>query len=208
MNTSIKRDLRESYGRNAGLRDRTVTGKWKMDEMSMFLSYLRNERRASLLEIGAGTGSHGKFFHDEGLEVICTDLSPEMVKACAQKGLDARLADFYSLDFEEGTFDAVWAMNCLLHVPKNELLNVLHGVSRVLKEGGLFYMGVYGGKDSEGVWEADPYEPKRFFSFYETEVLKGKVGEVFDLVRLDVVPMDGEGPDFQSFVLRKRGRMA
>ncbi|WP_409343274.1 class I SAM-dependent methyltransferase [Paenibacillus sp. MBLB4367] len=208
MNTSIKRDLLESYDRNASLRDRSVLEKWKIDEMNMFLSYVGEEKRPSLLDFGAGAGHSGKFFQERGLDVTCADLSPEMVKACANKGLKARVSDFYSPGFEKGAFDAVWAMNSLLHVPKADLLTVLRGISRILKEDGLFYMGVYGGSNSEGVWEADTYEPKRFFAFYETEALKAKVGEVFDVVRADIVPIEGTGPDFQSFVLRKRGSLS
>ncbi|MED5018470.1 class I SAM-dependent methyltransferase [Paenibacillus chibensis] len=32
--------------------------------------------------------------------------------------------DFYDLDFADCTFDAVYVMNCLLHVPKAQLLDV------------------------------------------------------------------------------------
>ena len=87
---------------------------------------LKRERNLrKLLEIGAGPGHHAKFFQDNGIAVKCIDLSPKMVKLCIDKGLDAQEMDFSRLTFSNDSFDAVWALNCLLHVPKVELPGVL-----------------------------------------------------------------------------------
>jgi hypothetical protein len=40
-----------------------------------------------------------------------------MVARCRDKGLDAQVMDFSQLNFPAQSFDAVHAMNCLLHVP-------------------------------------------------------------------------------------------
>jgi len=66
--------------------------------------YLRGA--ASLLEVGAGTGQDSLYFQEQGLRVLCTDLSPAMVELCQAKGLDARIADFLSLDVPPASFDA------------------------------------------------------------------------------------------------------
>ena len=39
----------------------------------------------------------------------------------------------------------------------------LENVCTVLKPAGLFYLGMYGGYDFEGIWDKDIYTPKRFF---------------------------------------------
>jgi ubiquinone/menaquinone biosynthesis C-methylase UbiE len=85
--------------------------------------------------------------------VTCIDLSNEMVNLCQEKGLNAHVMDFYDLQFPDQSFDAVFALNCLLHVPKANLESVLKEVHRVLRDGGLFFCGVYGGQDTEGIWE-------------------------------------------------------
>jgi SAM-dependent methyltransferase len=134
---------------------------WKLEEREAFLKVLLDDGCNSLLEIGAGPGKDSLFFKEQGFEVVCTDLSPEMVRVCTDRGLDAHVMDYYEMDFADATFDAVYAMNCLLHLPKNQLGNVLEEIRRVLKPQGVFYMGVYGGQDSERIWELDSYEPKR-----------------------------------------------
>jgi ubiquinone/menaquinone biosynthesis C-methylase UbiE len=56
-----------------------------------------------------------------------------MVRLCKEKGLDARCMDFHNLEFEDQSFDAVYALNCLLHEPKANMDGVLVEIHRVLK---------------------------------------------------------------------------
>ena len=115
--------------------------------------------------------------------------------------------DISELDFPSEAFDAVYALNCLLHLPGRELPAALRGIRTVLKPGGLFYLGVYGGKDHEGVWPDDPYEPKRFFSFHTDGRLREMVAGLFDICsfRLTAVAAGrSKGLHFQSLILRKR----
>ena len=129
-----------------------------------------------------------------------------MVALCESKGLAARVMDLADLDFPPDTFDAVYAPNCLLHVPDRELPGVLRGARSVLKPGGLFYLGVYGGIDHEGVWEDNPYDPKRYLSFRTDERLRKIVAGAFGVHTFRRIALDGrrDGLHFQSLVLRKR----
>jgi SAM-dependent methyltransferase len=128
-----------------------------------------------------------------------------MAALCEGKGLAARVMDLLDLDLPPGTFDAVYALNCLLHVPDGALPAVLRGIRAALKPGGLFYLGVYGGKDHEGVWKDDPYEPKRFFSLRTDQRLREIVAGPFDVHSFRRVALDErtEGLHFQPLILRK-----
>ncbi|AZR72108.1 hypothetical protein BBF96_01085 [Anoxybacter fermentans] len=203
MDQELKASLIETYDRHAKERDKSEIEPWKAEERDYFLNLLKKEQKKFLLEIGAGPGRDSKFFKDNGLEVIAIDISTEMVKLCKKKGLKAYVMDFYNLKFYPETFDAVWALNCLLHVPKKNLPKVLEGIRNVLKPNGLFYMGVYGGPDSEGVWEDDHYWPQRFFVFYTDEHIQEVVQEYFELVYFKTIPTGGE-IHFQSLILRKK----
>jgi len=206
MTDSSKSNLREAYDKRASERDSASMQDWKIEERSRFLSLLKQEEKESLLEIGAGPGRDSLFFQKNGLKVLCTDLSPEMVKLCRQKGLDSKVMDFNDLQFPENFFDAVYAMNSLLHLPKKELPAVLRAINVILKNNGLFFMGVYGGVDHQGIWEEDAYEPKRFFSFYEDEHLKKILGKRFGLIsfrKIDTAESDRH-LHFQSITMRKQ----
>ena len=120
MSNELRSNLRESYNRRAQARDSATTQAWKVEERHNFLWLLQQQHTCTLLELGAGTGRDGKFFQDHGLEVTCIDLSPAMVDLCRQKGLTAREMDFSALHFPASSFEAVYALNCLLHLPKHD----------------------------------------------------------------------------------------
>jgi SAM-dependent methyltransferase len=204
MDLLLKESLKASYNEQADSRDKVDIEDWKIIELKSYINSLNNEGASSVLDIGAGSGQHGKFLLDHGFDVTCIDLSPSMVDTCRMKGLTAEVMDYYTLDFDAESFDAVWAMNTLLHVPKVSLPAVLKNIHTVLKEDGLFYMGVYGGKDSEGVWEDDTYIPKRFFSFYTNEDILDVVSPLFEVLNFHVVSEAGGNLDFQSLLLRKK----
>jgi len=204
MDQSEKITLKQAYDKHAEQRDRGGIEPWKARERERFLHRLKGERRASLLEIGAGPGRDSLYFQEQGLDVTSTDLSEEMVRLCREKGLNARVMDFSRLDFPDESFDAVFALNCLLHVPKAELDGVLGEIRRVLKPDGLFFYGVYGGEETEGIWELDTYEPKRFFAMYEDDAIVRIAERQFAVEDFHTVDLGPQALHFQSMLLRKK----
>ncbi|GGE40721.1 hypothetical protein GCM10011391_19390 [Pullulanibacillus camelliae] len=204
MINQLKQKLRMAYDQQMVTRDKRATQDWKVKERETFYSYLVKEKKTSLLEIGAGAGRDSLFFKNKGFQTMSTDISANAIQLCREKGLEAKVMSFDHLEFPDESFDAVYALNCLLHVPKAELPEVLYRVRRVLKPDGLFYMGVYGGNNSEGIWEEDDYEPKRFFSFFDDTSLQYAVSKTFDIVYFKTIPKDIIGGDlaFQSMLLR------
>jgi SAM-dependent methyltransferase len=174
--------LRESYDNSADERNATVREPWKAEERAAFLGRLRRQRATRLLEVGAGVGTDSLFFQEQGLSVVATDLSPQMVAKCQEKGLDARVAGFLDLDFRPESFDAVYAFNCLLHVPNADLPPVLETIRLLLRPGGMFFVAVYGGDGTEGVWDGDWVAPHRFFSLRTNDQIQQLARGSFELV--------------------------
>ncbi|MET9241383.1 class I SAM-dependent methyltransferase [Nonomuraea sp. NPDC003709] len=197
--------LRTAY--DDGAERREVSGKapWKLAEREAFLSRLQGDRRGRLLEVGAGTGQDSAYFQENGLEVVAVDLSPAMVALCREKGIEAHVMDFLSLDFAPCSFDAVYALNCLLHVPNSDLPAVLDTIHTLMRPGGLFFLGVYGGGSvtGEGPFEGDDHHPPRFFSFRSDEQLQEYARKTFEVVDFHIVGSDKLR--FQSLTLRRSG---
>ncbi|WP_042147302.1 class I SAM-dependent methyltransferase [Paucisalibacillus sp. EB02] len=206
MKRTFEKNITNSYNKKAIERNLNNVQDWKIKERETFLNYIHNENQSSLLEIGAGTGKDSLYFKEQGLNTFSTDVSPEMIKLCKEKGLNADVMNFYNLDFPNNHFESIYALNCLLHVPKEDIKGVLNEIKRVLKPSGLFYLGLYGGENSEGVWEEDHYTPKRFFSFYEDETLIELLSELFFIEYFEVVPKEVVGGKFhfQSVILRNK----
>lgn len=195
--------LRMSYNREeAERRDLAEKELWKVTQRQQFLWLLQQEGKTALLEIGAGTGNDSLFFRDNGLDVVCTDLSPDMIALCREKGLNAYVMDFLSLDFPHGSFDAIYALNCLLHVPTHDLAAVLQKLRDLLRPDGLFFLVVYGGIEQEGTHENDWHNPPRFFAHHTDEFLQCITAQFFELVSFNTIPIPGKPWHVQSMILR------
>lgn len=194
--------LRSAYDGGAARRDGMVKEPWKLAERESFLDRLRDSDCRRLLEVGAGTGQDSAYFQDSGLDVVAVDLSPAMVARCREKGIQAFVRDFLHLGFPPESFDAVYALNCLLHVPNRDLPAVLDAIRTVLRPGGLFFLGVWGGRESgEGPLEGDDHDPPRFFSWRTDDQLQQFASRSFDIVDFHVVAA-GQSR-FQSLTVRR-----
>ena len=196
--------LVKTYEKYAHERASYSLDEFKIQERSEFLKFLKAEERDTLLEIGCGPGQDAQFFQSQGFQVLAVDNTPTMVQLTAEKGIPAQVLDCYDLDQIDEHFDAVYTMNCLLHIPKRDFDQTLHLISRRLNKGGLMYLGLWGDENFEGIWEQDQYEPKRFFSFWKTEALLEVLQRFFRLEyyrRLE----PHEGRIFNSFIIRKCG---
>jgi SAM-dependent methyltransferase len=193
--------LRQAYDAGAARRDAAGKSPWKVAERRAFRARLAPGAR--LLEIGAGTGQDSAWFRAEGMRVVAVDLSPAMVSHCRAKGLEAYERDFLGLGFPERSFDAVYAMNCLLHVPDRDLPAVLAAIRSVLRPGGLFFLGVYGGTgSSEGTLPNEDHDPPRFFALRTDERLLAFAAACFEVLAFHPVDAGG-GLRFQSLTLRR-----
>ena len=191
-----------SYEKYALERESNAPDEFKERERSEFLQCLRDEQRSSILELGCGPGHDAKFFQAQGFQVFAVDNAPAMVKLAREKGISARVLDCYHLDQMSETFDAVYSMNCLLHIPQADIDEIFDLIAARLIEDGLMYVGVWGGEDFEGILERDSYEPKRFFSLRSTETLLKVLQKSFKLEyyrRLE--PRDGIY--FHSVIVRR-----
>ena len=197
--------LRSAYDRSAAERDAGRVAEWKMEARARFLATLQQEKRRSLLEIGGGPGTHARFFQERGLWVLCSDLSWGMVRRARDKGLPACQMNLVYPSLAAASFDAIFALNCLLHVPKPQWPIALAALRRVLRPGGLLFLGVYGGSDFEGTWPDDRHEPRRFFAYFTNETLRAMVAPYFEEVDFRVTPLVGQTGRyvFQQLTLRK-----
>lgn len=204
IDDKIKENLKLSYDERVDYREKREVQPWKISEINKILDYFEKESKVNLLDLGSGPGKQGRIFKDNGIDVTCIDISEEMVQACKTKSLKAYEMDFYNLNFENESFDVVWSMNTLLHVPKNSIDKVLSNIKRILKPNGICYIGIYGGYDFEGIWQEDSYNPKRFFSFYNDNRIKEIVEKHFDIEQFDIVLIEDSKLHYQTLILRKR----
>lgn len=113
-----------------------------------FLQYL--PKGSHILDFGCGSGRDSRYFLERGYRVMATDGCAEfVVLASAYTGLKVKQMLFGELSAVD-EFDGVWACASILHLPKDELADVLHKICISLKVGGYFYTSFkYGSFEGE-----------------------------------------------------------
>lgn len=195
-------NLQLAYDAAVSERSRSKPESWKIAERKRFLQALKHAESQTLLEVGAGHGRDSLYFSRRGLQVTCIDVSRGMVEACLKKGLNAFQMNVLALEFQDDSFDAVYSLNSMLHIPDDLLREALSQIKRVLKPGGRFYYGTYGGERSEGIWQDDHNVPRRFFNYYPDIELISILSQYFDLKYFHKVDIEGRKDfHFQSLIL-------
>jgi SAM-dependent methyltransferase len=145
----VDHDTLQFYRQNAdAYAQREITSRHA--RMTRFLAQLAPG--AKILELGCGAGGDSAEMLARGFDVRATDGSPELA-AIAAKRLGRPVETLLFGDLREvEAYDAVWANACLLHVPREQLANILTLIWRALKPGGYFYAsfkaGDVDGRDS------------------------------------------------------------
>jgi SAM-dependent methyltransferase len=106
--------------------------------------------RGTILELGCGAGNHSAEMLAAGFSVRATDGSPEMAEIASRRlGQRVDAMRFDQLD-EDEAYHGVWASACLLHVPRDELSDILKRIHRALKRDGVFYASFKIGNSVDG----------------------------------------------------------
>ncbi|MBT8212296.1 MAG: methyltransferase domain-containing protein [Acidimicrobiia bacterium] len=195
-------DLIAAYDANVDGREERGEPDWRNLIRADFAERLPSG--GSVLEIGAGVGFTAQWFDVHGFDVTATDLSPANVAKIRDKGVTAEVRDMANLGFPDASFDGVWAASCLMHIPDAELPAVLAGIAAVIRPGGWFWAGTWGGHDQEGTWEDDWYQPKRFYSLRTDERMRAFHEGSFEVVSFEYFEPEPEIDwGYQSALMRR-----
>ncbi|OIO80111.1 hypothetical protein AUJ84_04550 [Candidatus Pacearchaeota archaeon CG1_02_32_132] len=201
----------ESYDKNAknfaeyfkGLMD--VPGR---PEFNKFTGSLNGNK---ILDLGCGGGDHSVWFRDNGFEVSAVDLSEEMVKLAREKGVDARVIDIEDLKFEENSFDGIWAVTSLLHVPKYKIKEVIRKLSLILKPTGVLLVVLKEGDRENYVDDKNDTSSraflknagtKRYFVPYQKDEFLEYTKDSFELI--DFWSQKPRNTNYLHFLFRNR----
>lgn len=191
----------ESYNQNA----KELSEKFKelMDvnrryEFQRFIGLVKGKK---ILDLGCGSGDHSIYFKEQGLDVTAIDLSEEMIKLCKEKGVNAFVKDIENLDFEEKSFDGIWSVTSLLHIPKSKLKSVIEKLNLILKDEGILYVCVKEG-EGERLIEDKSGNTSRFFAFWKEEELIKLFEDYFVLIENKKVQLKNT-VFLQAFFMKK-----
>ncbi|MFA6446052.1 MAG: class I SAM-dependent methyltransferase [Candidatus Paceibacterota bacterium] len=171
-------DLKETYNKIAEdwFKDHK-NDDWWVEGTNKFVSLLKPN--LSILDVGCGAGLKSKYLSEKGLGVTGIDISNKLIEIAKREVPDVL---FYVMDMNDienlhMKFDGVFAQASLLHIPKNNIFEVITKLISVINDAGFLYIGVKGidasGKEEDVLKENDyGYDYERFFSYYRMEELE------------------------------------
>lgn len=174
--------------------------------LDKFLSLLTTGKK--ILDIGSGAGFDAKYFSEKGYVVTSIDLADKLLdvaKEIAPK-VDFVKMDMREMTFQDNSFDGVWASASILHLPKSEALLVIKDIKRILKGGGVFFLGLKQGVGEEfkiNKGEGNLDGARRYFSYYSKNEVE-KVLSDLELRLVEYTEDDNRGNIWMCFFSVKR----
>jgi SAM-dependent methyltransferase len=152
--------------RFAEWRDR-IEGDTRLEWLQRLSSRLPDDAR--VLELGCGAGTPDTRRLAERFRVTGVDISQEQIRRALENvpNADFVQADFTTIDFEPGSFDAVAAFYSFNHVPRELLATVFGSIHSWLAPCGLFLVAL-GTSDTEA-WVGEWLGTTMFFSSFPPE---------------------------------------
>jgi ubiquinone/menaquinone biosynthesis C-methylase UbiE len=121
-----------------------------------YYNFMKNKKKASVLDLCSGKGADSIFFHNKGLKVTSVDYSNEAIRQFneTQKRYEIFISSFVKditepLPFGDENFDYVYTRLGLYYFTDEELKKILPEIRRVLKSEGLLIFQVKSTNDKE-----------------------------------------------------------
>ncbi len=136
------------------------------DELRGLLERL--EDGASVLDVGCGAGVPIARALSRRYRVTGVDVSEGMVSLARRNVPEGEFVcgDVMSVEFEEGSFDAVVAFYSIFHIPREEHRGLFEQIYRWLKPGG-YFLCTLSRRDEEAHTEDDFFGVTMFWSSFE-----------------------------------------
>jgi len=170
MKDQIKKAIK-IYDKIAEIYTKYTYGQLQQYQLTKFISLLKGKK---ILDVGCGCGRDVEYFLQEGFDVMGIDLSEEMLKQARKIVPKTKLkkADFTDLKFKKESFDGIWSMVSLVHVPRKEMVKVLKGFNKILTKKGIFYLSVKEGKGEENLKKPKYNNESRLYVYFTEKEMK------------------------------------
>jgi ubiquinone/menaquinone biosynthesis C-methylase UbiE len=161
----------ETYSKHAKLFHKAHEHQLLQFQLNNFLSKLPGKK---ILDAGCGSGRDAAYFIEEGFEVTGIDLADGMLEELKKNSPKAEFKkmDMRHLDFSNNSFDGIWAMASVIHIPKSDISKTLSEFYRVLKPAGILYLAVKEGEGENIIESRNLENSPKYVVFYKKEELE------------------------------------
>ena len=134
-----------------------------------------------ICDMGCGPGQIARYLHSQGAETLGVDLSPRMVEEAQRLNPEIHFhqGDMLSLPDADNSWGGIAAFYCIIHIPREQIVDALRELKRVLKPGGVLLVTFHIGdeiKHLDDWWEKPVNLNFAFFQPAEMETWLKEAG--------------------------------
>lgn len=127
-----------------------------------------------ICDLGCGPGQIARYLHRQGVNVLGVDLSPRMVQEAQRLNPDIPFhqGDMLALPDPDNCWGGIAAFYCMIHIPREKIVDALRELKRVLKPGGVLLIAFHIGEEIKHLDEWWEKPVNLDFAFYRPEAME------------------------------------
>ena len=134
-----------------------------------------------ICDLGCGPGQIARYLHRQGVDTLGVDLSPRMVAEAQRLNpeIPFHQGDMLSLPDPDHSWGGIAAFYCIIHIPREQVVDALREMKRVLKPGGVLLVTFHIGDEIKHLdewWEKPVNLDFAFFQPAEMETWLKEAG--------------------------------
>jgi len=111
-----------------------------------------------ICDLGCGPGQIARYLHSQSVKTLGVDLSANMVAEAQRLNPEIHFhqGDMLSLPDADNSWGGIAAFYCIIHIPREQIVDALREMKRVLKPGGILLLAFHVGteiKHLDDWWE-------------------------------------------------------
>jgi SAM-dependent methyltransferase len=132
-----------------------------------------------ICDMGCGPGQIARYLHRQGVDTLGVDLSPRMVAEAQRLNPEIHFhqGDMLSLPDADNSWGGIAAFYCIIHIPREQIVDALREMKRVLKPGGVLLLAFHIGDEIKHLdeWWEKPVDLD--FAFFQAEEMEAWLQE-------------------------------
>jgi SAM-dependent methyltransferase len=128
-----------------------------------------------ICDLGCGPGQVARYLHRQGVKTLGVDLSPKLIAEAQRLNPEIHFhqGDMLALPDTDNSWGGIAAFYCIIHIPREQILDALREMKRVLKLGGVLLVTFHIGTEVKHVDEWYEKSVNLDFAFYKPNEMEG-----------------------------------
>jgi SAM-dependent methyltransferase len=127
-----------------------------------------------ICDLGCGPGQIARYLHRTGVDTLGVDLSPQMVAEAQRLNpeISFHQGNMLALPDEDNSWGGIAAFYCTIHIPREQIVDALREMKRVLKPGGVLLVTFHIGAEIKHVDEWWEKSVNLDFAYYKPDEME------------------------------------